>query len=208
MPLNLTVSANVVDLRNDTPKPTDKFFVDTNVWYWLTYSRSKQSSNFPKPYQTNDYPKYIQQTLKAQSKLYKSGLSFPEIAHLIERNERDIFNNANSSDIKPKEFRHNYPNERTNVVQEIQTSWQQIEQFGNTIDVLVNDAILTKADTRLAQDKLDGYDLLMIESILTNGINFVITDDSDFGTISGITVFTANWSLINAAQAQNKLVVR
>lgn len=203
MPLNLIVSATVVDLRNDTPKPTDKFFVDTNVWYWLTYSRTTHQS-----YQTKDYPKYIQKTLKEQSKLYKSGLSFSEIAHSIERNEREIFNKTNSTFVKTKEFRHNYPEEYKNIVQEIQTSWQQINQYGDTLDLLINDALLAKADVRLAQNKLDGYDLFMIEAMLANSINTVITDDSDFGTVSDITVFTANRNLINAAKTQNKLITR
>lgn len=210
MSLNLIVSATVVDLRDDIPKLADKFFVDTNVWYWLTYSRSIQGTNIPLRYQMKHYPDYIQQALKAQSKLFKSGLSFPEIAHLIERNERDIFNstNPNNLTVTSKEFRHNYPNERSNVIQEVQTSWQQIEQFGDTVDVFINDAMLSKADTRFAQDKLDGYDILMIESILANGITMVITDDADFGTIRGITVFTSNLTLINTAQTQKKLIVR
>jgi hypothetical protein len=39
MAINYTVQAEVVDISADTPKTEDAFLVDTNVWYWLTYSR-------------------------------------------------------------------------------------------------------------------------------------------------------------------------
>jgi hypothetical protein len=39
----LTVRAQVVDIRADTPKGSDRFLVDTNAWYWLFYpSRAVQ----------------------------------------------------------------------------------------------------------------------------------------------------------------------
>jgi len=33
MPIKYVVQAQVVDLRTDTPKPADRFYVDTNVWF-------------------------------------------------------------------------------------------------------------------------------------------------------------------------------
>jgi len=49
----------------------------------------------------------------------------------------------------------------------------------------------------------------MIEALITTqGITQVITDDGDFGQIVGITVFTANNTLIKAARDQNKLLKR
>jgi hypothetical protein len=40
MPPTYTVRAQVVDIRRDTPRPTDRLFVDTNVWAWAYYFRS------------------------------------------------------------------------------------------------------------------------------------------------------------------------
>lgn len=47
MPVQYQVRAHVVDLRNDTPRSTDRFYVDTNVWFWTTYSSARHSSNPP-----------------------------------------------------------------------------------------------------------------------------------------------------------------
>jgi len=48
----------------------------------------------------------------------------------------------------------------------------------------------------------------MIEAMFASGITQVITDDRDFGQVSGITVFTANTTLITEATAQNRLIQR
>jgi hypothetical protein len=38
MPPRYNVRARVIDISTDTPRPTDAFLVDTNVWYWCAYS--------------------------------------------------------------------------------------------------------------------------------------------------------------------------
>ncbi len=55
MAVNYTVRADVVDIKVDSPQQGDIFFVDTNVWYWLTYPPASLSAN---PYQLG-YSNYI-----------------------------------------------------------------------------------------------------------------------------------------------------
>ena len=50
MPINYAVQAQVVDLRTDTPRATDRFYVDTCVWFWTAYSRIGLAPKPPKPY--------------------------------------------------------------------------------------------------------------------------------------------------------------
>jgi hypothetical protein len=45
--MSLTVRAEIVDIRPDNPKDTDRFLVDTNAWYWLFYARASQARNAP-----------------------------------------------------------------------------------------------------------------------------------------------------------------
>ena len=47
MAVNYNIQANVVDIRKDLPKSNDVFLVDTNVWYWITYTRASQSGQPP-----------------------------------------------------------------------------------------------------------------------------------------------------------------
>ncbi|MEY3335028.1 MAG: hypothetical protein RLZZ176_3333, partial [Cyanobacteriota bacterium] len=55
---------------------------------------------------------------------------------------------------------------------------------------------------------VDGYDLLLLETISKAGQFQVITDDIDYGVVPHIQVFTSNNRLIQEAATQNKLVVR
>jgi hypothetical protein len=44
MPVKYSIQANVIDITTDVPKASDKFLVDTNVWYWLTYPAASSSA--------------------------------------------------------------------------------------------------------------------------------------------------------------------
>lgn len=131
------------------------------------------------------------------------------LAHLIEKTEFEIFANANSFDKnKKKEFRHNHPKERANVVAEIQAAWGLVETMTQTIDIQINKLTTDDALSRLSTQILDGYDLFILESIMKAGIVKIITDDGDFSTVPNILVFTSNVNVIQAAKVQGKLLKR
>lgn len=47
MAINYNVQPEVIDITADTPKVEDVFLLDTNVLYWLTYSRVVHSGRPP-----------------------------------------------------------------------------------------------------------------------------------------------------------------
>ncbi len=200
-----SVNAHVVDLRQDQPKNTDNFLVDSNVWYWLGYTKASINAL---PYQITHYPQYLNQTLLAGSKLYKSALSFAELAHIIERSEHEIFNLSQGTTISKKDFRHNYLPERANVMLEIEHAWMLADALtaGKTVEAHLTELLIGKSLQRLKGEGLDGYDTFMVESLIEAGITQVITDDADFGRVGGMTIFTANTTLIRHARQQNKLI--
>ncbi len=207
MAVQYAIQAEVVDIKTDLPQSGDVFLVDTNIWYWMTYGRASQTKQPPKPYQTRDYPAYVNKAQFANAKLYHSGLSLAELAHLIERAEREIFIGINGP-IGTKEFRHNYAPERTRVVAEVQTAWSRIKRIAAPLEALIDEATTDAALTRLQTQPLDGYDLFILEAIAKAGVVQVLTDDGDFATVSGIQVFTSNQNVIQAAQNQGKLLAR
>lgn len=207
MAINYIIKSDVIDIRNDIPKPDDVFLVDSNVWFWLTYTRASLSNPPPHSHQINDYPSYIGRAISAKTQLYSCGLSFAELAHLIERAEREIYIRAHGN-VSSKEFRHNYSSERSNVVTEIQTAWSQVKTMAQTVELQINQTATDAALARLSAHPLDGYDLFILESIFSAGIVKVITDDGDYVTVPGIQVFTANPNVITAAKNQEKLSVR
>jgi len=203
------IQAEIVDLRRDQPLSGDSFLVDTNVWYWLAYNRASQADQPPRGYQIHDYPAYIAKAISARAQLNRCELSLAELAHLIEKTELEIFSRATGFDkTRRKEFRHNYPIERTKVVAEIQAAWGQIQTMARPLDVLVDETMVNTALIHFQTHLLDGYDLFMIEAIKKAGIQQILTDDGDFATIPGIQVFTANRKVLQAAQQQGRLLAR
>ncbi|RQT33417.1 hypothetical protein [Burkholderia contaminans] len=212
MAINLTVAADVIDITRDTPRAEDCFFVDTNVWYWVTYT--KATATGAQAYQTTNYPRYTQDALAAGSTIYQSGLSLAELSHLIEKSEREIYAKANgmvnkgSVTLRPKEFRHNFPTERASVCSEVTAACAQVTTLANSLAVTIDGPTASAFMARIPTDAVDGYDLYILESMQANGVTQVITDDGDFATIPGIRVFTANRNVITAATNQGKLVIR
>jgi predicted nucleic acid-binding protein len=201
------IKADIVDIRFDKPKHQDSFFVDTNVWYWLTYS---QASVTAKSSQVREYPDYLKKIKSVSSQLFRCDLSLAELAHIIEDTEYEIFCDANRKNPKTfpkKEFRHGSVAGRNDVTQEIESAWLQVQQFSSSIPLTVDDAAVTTFIADLKANKLDGYDLFYLDVLRKNHLQ-ILTDDGDFATVPGITVFTANLSVIDAARASEKLKMR
>ena len=203
--MTLTVQAQVVNILDDKPKQQDKFLVDTNVWL-LYYPRSSipAYSATIKSHQDCKYTPYIKKALYAMSSLLYCGLSLAEIAHVIEKQEREVF----SPTLNAKEYRYNYPAERDKVVRQVQRTWNYIKRTGKSADISVNQDATQDALNRFQTQLLDGYDLFILEAMKKAGIDQIITDDGDYVTVPGIRVFTANWSAIAAARSQGKLLLR
>ncbi len=198
---NYKVEAEVFNIQSDTPKADDIFLVDSNVWYWYSYTNANRSAL---PYQISHYPTYVNQANITGSLLLYSGLSLAELAHQIEESERKVFNPTLSAKI----YRHNYPLERNKVVTEVQTAWNIVTLIALCTELLVDENTTNKSLIRFQTQLLDGYDLLILETMNKVGVKKIITDDGDYLTVPGIQVFTANNNFINTAKNQGKLLVR
>jgi len=196
-----------VDLRQDSPKSTDTFLVDSNVWYWLTYTKASLVEGPRAKRCTFDYSSFLNKVINQKAQLCRCGLSMAELAHTIERSERKIFSKTHGL-IDTKEFRHNYPTERSNVISEIQTAWGQVKSMASPLNILIDSNLTDVAMDRFSKNTLDGYDIFFLEVMTNNKIPQIITDDGGFATVPGIRVFTANQNVITAAQNQSKLLTR
>lgn len=203
MPIQYRIQADVVDIRHDRVRSSDRFLVDTNVWFWTAYPYGA-----PLPYQEIYYLPYVQQAKSSSVQLYYSNLSLAELAHLIEKSERDVYSQTQQQDIETKAYRHNYPAERTNVVTQIRDVWNIVHAFAQTLPTSVDDTATDAALARMPTEALDGYDLFIVEAMSSAGISQVITDDGDYVTVAGIQVFTANRNVLDQALAQGKLLTR
>lgn len=209
MPINYNVQANIVDIRSDMPRVGDAYWVDSNIWYWITYTNASRADEPPQLYQTGFYPPYIQKARAVKAQLYRCELSFAELAHRIESTELEIFAKMNGLDKeKRKEFRHNYPEDRGKVTSEISIAWGQVKSMAVPLRTTIDEVTVDAALTRCCTQCLDGYDSLVVENLVKGSCVNVISDDGDFATVPGLTVFTANRNVIECATRAGKIVVR
>ncbi len=207
MAINYIIQADVVDITADSPQASDVFLVDTNVWYWVTYTRASQSSRPPRAYQTNHYPIYLNSALGTGARIHQCGLSLAELSHRIEKVEQEIYEKASGA-LRSKEYRHNLPSERARVVSEVQAAWGQVKSLADPLSVTIDEPTTNAALVLFQGEKLDGYDLFILEAMRTHSVIQVITDDGDFATVPSIQVFTANKTVIKTARTQDKLLSR
>ncbi len=87
--------------------------------------------------------------------------------------------------------------------------WNQVESiYAVQIDLTLNKITVDAALNRFSTQRLDGYDLFMLESMKQESLTKIITDDGDYVTVPEIQMFTANPSVIRAASRQGKLITR
>lgn len=204
----LVIRASVVDIRRDSPRDADRFLVDTNAWYWLFYSRASLVPNAPQTYQLADYPAYLKMAIGVASVLYCSGLMFAELAHNIEKAEREIYEVSLPRPVNAKQFRHDYPNQRRKLLALVNDTWADVLCVASMLDLTVDQTFMESALTLFPSVGLDGYDLFMVESALGNGVRQIVTDDGDYASVPGLTVFTANQRVIEEAGRTGRLIVR
>lgn len=161
-------------------------------------------------YQLEQYPQYIQKILSAEALLYKCELCFAELSHRIEAIERDIYQSSQGQQIQAKAFRHNYPDLRNDVLQEIEAVWLAVESYAHSIPVTIDQTLTNGAVNELRTKLVDPYDLFFLNSINQEcyQVSHILTDDGDYASVPDITVFTANQAIIDLARKKRKLIKR
>ncbi len=130
----------------------------------------------------------------------------------VETAEREIAEGAGQipSGTKPKDSRHNDSSQRANVIAEITNCWQAVESLASELrgGVVANAGLVASALPLMSWCAVDGYDLFMVEVLKAAGVIQVLSDDGDFCTVAGITLFTANRAVIAQATSQQRLATR
>ncbi len=208
MSVQFAVRADVYDIGQARPYNSDCFLVDSNVWLWMTYSNAGHGEPGWRAALMARYAAFVQDAVMGAAKVCCCGLSLAELSHTIEKTEREIHELSTGANIKAKEYRHNSAIQRAHVVTEIGAAWAQVASLAEPLAITIDSPTTTAALNRLQTEKVDGYDLFILESMRNHGVVQVITDDGDFATVPGIQVFTANRNVLAAAKTQGKLIQR
>jgi predicted nucleic acid-binding protein len=199
----MSVRAKVIDITHDKPRSSDVFLVDTNVLYWLTYVNASYARN----YQIKEYPQYINHAISISAKLCCTSLTLVELAHQIEKHERDIYCDQKCVTMNEKEFRYQ-STARSKVIENVMLAWKQVLDMTELVETKLDESATLEMLNRIIRYPISAHDSLMLQAAHQNNITTVLTDDADYIYVPNITVFTANSRAIGAARRDNRLVKR
>lgn len=184
----------IFDINSYNPVKGECYFVDTNVWFWTSYvgSKSMPSTKQPEQYQLASYPQFIERAVTDGAFLCHSALTFSELANVIENTELDLYKlKVRNPSFGKKAFR-NITDERKNVLREIDAAWKAVSSMSKCLHSKHDEQFVRNSYATLCEGVVDPFDAFLIQTMRENKIDYVITDDHDFCSISKHIIVTAN----------------
>lgn len=199
--------AKTFDIRRYDPKPEDVFIVDTNAWYWITYTRATLPC-LPAPLtkQCEQYAHFLKKALNAGTTIARCDLTLAELAHRIEMAEKRIYEHHSLADknITLKRYRA-IPEERARVIAEVDSAWSQVLTMSEHCVLTLTKDVTNAALAGFKAHLIGGYDLFLLQAMKQGRFPGILTDDGDFFGIPDISIFTCNESSLRKAKTAGQL---
>jgi len=184
--------AHCVSVEVERPRASDTFLIDSNVLIYVAYSPLGQGEVARALGYV--YSGFLQRCYNAGSKLYVSGLSYPEIANVVERFRWTEY--GGDAVVGRKGFRELAPH-REVVLADLEEVWRQVTSTATVLATTIDEAAVQRIATLFRGSRIDGYDGFLIDAARQAKIPNVITHDRDFASASNLVVFTANSALLS-----------
>lgn len=184
----------IFDINSYSPIKDERYFVDTNVWFWTSYvgSKSMPRSKQPDPYQLASYPRFLERAVSDGAILCHSALTFSELANLIENTELDLYKQKVGNQYLDKKTFRRIPGERKSVLTEINVAWNTVSSMSQCLQTKLDNQFVMKSYATLCEGVVDPFDAFFIQTMKANSIDYVITDDHDYCSITNHMIVTAN----------------
>jgi predicted nucleic acid-binding protein len=183
--------AHCLDVRTESPRHGDRFFLDTSAALYIVYSALSMSRIQQE--RASSYAAFIELCARRGAEVFWSPLSFSEMAHAIERHLWR--SHSPNEEINVKQFRA-IGEERKRVVSQISAAWTQMSRLGTCLEQKLDAGATDSALKRLGASLLDGYDLFYVDAMHARGLSCIIADDSDFDSLTHFIVYTANKNVL------------
>ncbi|HSH25740.1 MAG TPA: hypothetical protein VLA13_09430 [Massilibacterium sp.] len=200
----------MVDIRKSVDfSKISSLVVDTNAWFWTTYTGDFAPDDKPYGPAMVHYPNFLGNCLSENISLKYSTISLAELHKLTEVSLYKLYKSWIEDDqITFKNYRFEEPAQRKDFLEEFESMYSQINTMADHLPTF--DHVGEKYIGRLVKASLEEYleiaDLVIIKSAESINITDFITDDGDFATMEGITVYTANNKVVEAAKNNGLLL--
>lgn len=198
--------AKVIDIRDlniDKISKNMVFAVDTNIFIWMYYQdiiqhaeqideeNVKEGNKDNTPYQLLIYPSFIKNLYKNKNRLCTTVINLNEFCNVIERKQFDLYRESTHNwNLKFKSFRKIVP-ERELYQRRVKQCFRKLRKHYTDI-FSIKQTINRTYDfiNEIPNMKCDIADFTVIEYLKSIGITNFISDDKDFETVDGITLYT------------------
>ena len=165
--------------------------VDTNILLFH-YNRATQVDEMNQTYQAYWYPRFLKKLIENKNRLLTTYLNLAEFCSVVERNEFNIYNSnlSRRNRLNLKEFR-DLAYERDIYTSNIKHGLLEIKQYIDDVYEITHDySVVNSFVQALPETHCDIADYTVIEYMKSLGITNFISDDKDFTTVNGITLYT------------------
>lgn len=166
--------------------------VDTNILLFKFYSRLSEVTRNSNGYQLIYYPDFIATLLNNGNRLLTTYLNMAEFCSVIEKIERNIYNAPlpPNSRVDLKEFR-DLAYERNIYLTNLKRALRLVKKDIFYVYEITHDCSVVNSFVQaLPETHCDIADFTVIEYMKSLGITNFISDDKDFTTVDGITLYT------------------
>ena len=193
MGIQITDIANYMPIDN-----SKKFCLDTNVLYWYTYPRYTLFSNRGTEIRGQGYYDFVDKLVANGNPLITTRYNISELINIIEKHEYDIFCAEHSNlPYTKKDFRR-ISQQRQQLKQTLKITMSNVNSICTVADFNFTENILNECIDTLDKHRCDVFDFAILSYFKNNNLTNIITDDSDFSSVDGIHLFTANSSSITS----------
>lgn len=194
--------ATIIDIReldfNNLPS-NEIFAVDTNIFIWMYYQDiiqhaehfNEENNDDDVSYQLRIYPSFIKKLYKSDNKLCTTVINLNEFCSVIERKQFNLYKESTHNwGLKLKSFR-NIAEERELYQRRVKQCFRRLHKHYSKIFNIKQTVNCTYAFVnRIPFMKCDIADYTVIEYMKSLGITNFVSDDKDFTTVDGITLYT------------------
>jgi len=200
--------SEVIDIREPTCSLPKKILIDTNILYFCYYDRFSQLEILGESvrcYQIEAYPIFLKKLFSSEVQLFVHKIALLEFINLVKKVELkllyyQIYNTPEIPlDFNFKKFSREYYEKYFSIqrrlviyLNSIRKKFKLVSLSGEISQILED--IFLKWQNSLA----DIGEATMFVEAERDGINSVLSDDSDIVTLSNVRLYTANEKAIEA----------
>lgn len=182
-------SNSIIDITTfSSINNTKAYFMDTNVLYWYTYPRFRDTL----PANAEPYYNFIDSLVAAGNPLYTSIYNLTELLNVIEKHEYDIYKKVHPELPYTKKDYRKIPDARRALKQILSTTISNVKNICSILSFKFELTIVDRFVDQLSEHRCDIFDYAILRNCIDDEKLNVISDDNDFSTMELINLYTAN----------------